>query len=857
MSTAQMRQGQHRLAPRGLLNRLRIRGKLNLLLTLPLAAVVLVAVPFVITQTDTATSAARTASLAHQAREVGRLVTELQQERLLTAAYLSYAGDPAALTSQQQAVDDSVEQVRTSLGDNSSDELSTALLRVSSLGDIRRAVQDRGVLVDSVGRAYHAVVEALIDSIRLVPQETSDAVGTRQLTALEALLRANERHTLRGMALILTATNPESGLLLLDSMTDEAQIATERFVAQADIDQARSVVAVEEGDEGRLVEDLVTHAADQRDPQASAAYIQNAYTAVEAQSKLRRGVQDEVTTEIANAAVGRADSARNLAWAIGGGAALLVMLVGLLAVAVSRSIANPMRRLTSAATDVAELAEAELVKVTDTEVPDEQVVRITSIQVATRDELGELAGAFNRVQATAARLVERQALTRRNVSLMFANVARRTQSLVGRQLALVDEMERDEQDARLLAGLYQLDHLSTRLRRSADNLLVVAGARAETTTLSGPTPLAVVLRSALAEIEDYQRVELGEIADISVVSTLASDLVLLFAELFENATSFSPPESPVEVTTRFTEDGSCLVSVVDHGIGMTVEQLHEENQRLVARERIDIAPTSMLGLFVVGRLARRHYLAVRMFSTKGGGVAVRVVIPASRLNQPITQATRKPIQLVGGAEQDFAPTQVIEIPTADYSPGFTWFPDQLVPAARRPLADRPARVAAAPQPTQGATMSTEERGGLKRRVSGAQLPGSTTPEGTTPAVAMPTRTVRLHDPAAARDAFDGFQSGVTRADPDPAADHAAADSHGGLSRRVPGSSMAPSLHKSTPNRLLVRTDPTWRQRDPDADRAKLDGFTSGLSRANAAVAKAPRSQPIWPTGSDPKKGNTR
>jgi signal transduction histidine kinase len=836
--TASRARNVHRRAARGLLNRLRIKGKLNLLIALPLTAVVLIAVPFVLTQTDAAASAARTATSAHQAREIGGLVAELQRERLLTAAYLSYAGDSAELTRQQTAVDDAVARVRSSLGEESSPELSTALLRVSSLADIRRTALDRGVLVDSVGRAYHAVVEALIDAVRLVPQETSDAVGTRQLTALEALLRANERHTFRGTALILTATNPESGLLLLDSMTDEAQISTERFVAQADIDQARAVVAVEDSDEGRVVEDLATHAADQRDQEATAAYIQSAYTAVEAQSNLRGGVQDEVTSEIADAAVGRADAARNLAWGIGGGAALLVMLVGLLAAAVSRSIANPMRRLTTAATDVAELAEAELVKVTDTEVADEQVVRITSIQVATRDELGELAGAFNRVQATAARLVERQALTRRNVSLMFANVARRTQSLVGRQLALVDEMERDEQDARLLAGLYQLDHLSTRLRRSADNLLVVAGAKAETTTLAGPTPLAVVLRSALAEIEDYQRVELGEIADVSVVSTLAADLVLLFAELLENATAFSPPEAPVDITTRFTDDGSCLVSVVDHGIGMTEEQLHEENQRLVARERIDIAPTSMLGLFVVGRLARRHYLAVRMFATQGGGVTVRVVIPASRLNQPITNPSRTPIPAAPD-DQDWAPTQVIEIPAAEFTPGFSWFPDhQLVPAARRPVADRPVEVAV-PRPV------AEERGGLRRRVAGAQLPGATS----SAAVASPAPTVRLHDPNAARAAFDGFQSGVTRADTEPPDAR-----RGGLTRRVPGSNMAAGLHKSTPNRLLARPDPTWRQRDPEADRAKLDGFMSGLSRA---AATTPHSPPKWPTGSDPKKGSSR
>src|SRR5262249_48329375 len=152
-----------------------------------------------------------------------------------------------------------------------------------------------------------------------------------------------------------------------------------------------------------------------------------------------------------------------------------------------------------------------------------------------------------RVQATAALLLERQIVTRRNVSLMFANVAQRTQNLVNRQLVLIDELEHNEQNAQLLASLYQLDHLSARLRRSTENLLVVAGVRDET-GLAGPTVLTTVLRSALSEIEDYQRVSIGEIYEGTVAASLVSDLVAVFAELIENATVFSPPESLVDVT---------------------------------------------------------------------------------------------------------------------------------------------------------------------------------------------------------------------------------------------------------------------------------------------------------------------
>ncbi len=232
-------------------------------------------------------------------------------------------------------------------------------------------------------------------------------------------------------------------------------------------------------------------------------------------------------------------------------------------------------------------------------------------------------------------------VTRRNVGQMFANVAQRTQNLVRRQLSLVDELERDEQNTRLLTQLYRLDHLSTRLRRNAENLLVIAGSH-DRSRITAPTPLARVLRSALAEIEDYQRVDLGSVLEGTVAAALVADLVLVFAELLENATSFSPPESTVEVFTTPVV-GGYQISIVDHGIGMTGQQLAEENRRLVERERLDIVPTSVLGLFVVGRLARRHGLTVQLTSTLGTGTTATVTIPSSLyIRGPVTVPALEP-----------------------------------------------------------------------------------------------------------------------------------------------------------------------------------------------------------------------
>ena len=224
---------------------------------------------------------------------------------------------------------------------------------------------------------------------------------------------------------------------------------------------------------------------------------------------------------------------------------------------VSRSIARPLQRLTVAATTVADLAHTELVRVTDVEHADEQPPRVAAIDVKSGDEVGELAVAFNRVQTTAAMLLERQLVTRRNVSLMFANVAQRTQNLVGRQLAVIDELERDEQDTQLLSKLYRLDHLSTRLRRNAENLLVVAGARERRGSRRADGAGHRAARRARrdrglpagpdrAGARGHRAPQLG------------SDLVLVFAELLENATAFSPPGSSVEVhaTVRATAAAS-------------------------------------------------------------------------------------------------------------------------------------------------------------------------------------------------------------------------------------------------------------------------------------------------------------
>src|SRR3954447_19397233 len=181
----------------GLLARLGIRGKLNLLLLPPLAAVVLVSVPFVLTQASSAAAATQSATVARQAQQLGGLVWQLQRERLLTGAVVATpSASPDQMLQQQKVVDRTIGEVRASLGDDAPDELSAALTRIGSLAELRQNAARRGVALDSVARTYNAVIDAVIDALRLVPQLTGDAEGARELTALDALLRANEENSL-------------------------------------------------------------------------------------------------------------------------------------------------------------------------------------------------------------------------------------------------------------------------------------------------------------------------------------------------------------------------------------------------------------------------------------------------------------------------------------------------------------------------------------------------------------------------------------------------------------------------------------------------------------------------------------
>ncbi len=296
-----------------------------------------------------------------------------------------------------------------------------------------------------------------------------------------------------------------------------------------------------------------------------------------------------------------------------------------IALLIARRIIGPLRRLTTTATAVRQ----ELPRLVERVALPGQTVDISEVQipVESSDEVGRLAEAFNAVNAATLTIAGEQAALRGSISEMFVNVARRDQVLLNRQLASIDEMERSQDDPDTLTRLFALDHLATRMRRNSESLLVLAGIDTGR-RMRRPMPLSDVIRTASSEIELYERIQLELDADPAMVGHSALVAGHLFAELLENATVFSDPESPVVVKTASKGD-NVIVEITDLGIGMTVEELHEANARIRSTAASEILGAQRLGLFVVGRIARRLGARVEIASEEGEGTTAIVTMPLS------------------------------------------------------------------------------------------------------------------------------------------------------------------------------------------------------------------------------------
>ncbi|MFF3768502.1 nitrate- and nitrite sensing domain-containing protein [Streptomyces sp. NPDC001922] len=246
-------------------------------------------------------------------------------------------------------------------------------------------------------------------------------------------------------------------------------------------------------------------------------------------------------------------------------------------------------------------------------------------ETAGRDELGQLGSALNTARRAAVEAAVKQASLRKGVFAVLLNIARRNQALVHRQLKLVDTLERRTNDPDVLQELFRIDHLTTRMRRHAEGLIILSGA-APGRRWRKPVPVVDVVGAAAGEIEDYARVVVPPMPAVGVVAEAVADVVHLIAELIENATVFSPPHTQVTMRLGDARHGVVL-EIDDRGLGMDLAELEEANRTLARAGDFDPAQAERLGLYVVGRLAGRHGIGVTLCRSPYGGTTAVVLLP--------------------------------------------------------------------------------------------------------------------------------------------------------------------------------------------------------------------------------------
>ncbi|MEW1772605.1 nitrate- and nitrite sensing domain-containing protein [Streptomyces sp. NPDC086777] len=592
---------------------------------------------------------------------VDTAVGQIQIERRLSAAYLG--GRPgtataAGLLAQQRRTDRAVDAMRDAIRDGDRGRLSgrqraaldTMAAATGGLEELRGRVLSRKISWDGAVAGYNALVEPGFDvqsaltalqagQLARESQVVVELVRVREFVSREDALVAGARAAGR-----LTDGQYDT----LAATVEDRRVFQRTYVPDLPSDSRSLFETFQRGALYRSLvrgEDALLRAGADR---AGAAVAADTW-----RSTTDRAVKQYMllcTHSAENSAArGRAFAYRELAKAAVVGAAGLAA-VGLSLWFAVRGARRVSRRLENLR-DAADLLTAHrLPALMERLSAGEDVDAVTEAPPlaageAGDDEIGDVGRSFNRARLAAVEAAIRQATLRRGLFAVLLNIARRNQALVHRQLKLVDTLERRTDDPAVLGELFRIDHLTTRMRRHAESLIILSGATPGR-RWRRPVPIADVVSSAVGEIEDYPRVVVPPMPEVGVAADAVADVVHLLAELLENATVFSPPHTQVTLRTGRAGRGFTL-EIDDRGLGLDADQLAEAGRTLTDPDAFDPTRHDRLGLYVVGRLAARHGIGVTLRESPYGGTTAVVLLPATVLAETGPEGGRRDGQRAG------------------------------------------------------------------------------------------------------------------------------------------------------------------------------------------------------------------
>ena len=523
-----------------------------------------------------------------------------------------------ALTNLERAVEGYVSSARPLTADTAGHVESDMAELEAWLSEIRQVERFNA----SLASGYNTATDLLFDIISQVSLNLPDRLKAQDVGAAEALAEAaSVSFQQEQVVRTYIAQGEDSQRQLVEAALNlreqEVRGWQERAAASSETaaQELAALAAMEEAVTGRAATETVDingFPADRNEVLIVAA--------------------DRLAAQASDAAESDAAQARDRALLVAGIVGFILLLTAFGTVRIERSLVRRVRAVTDSARRVADVELPNLVSALRN--PDDANAASAAssairIKEAGADEVGDLARSFSALHGTLIDVAAQQMdILRKGVSEIFVTLARRNSSLVDRQLALIDKLESKEEDPETLAGYYRLDHLSTRMRRNAESLLVLAGAESPR-MWEKPLEVGDVVRAALGEVDEYQRIDILALEPVRVAGHVVSDIAHLLSELLDNATQFSPPTERVRVAGLFDESGY-LLTISDHGIGMSDERIVELNQLLSHPPVLGLALEPTLGLYVVARLAARHGMRVRL-AAGVPGTTVRITVPRTLL----------------------------------------------------------------------------------------------------------------------------------------------------------------------------------------------------------------------------------